>query len=97
MSDALAIARVVRSVVDTLGKREWSVIQSRSDRSLSRYIYAAKGKKRLKIRVSDHRPSKTTVCDLSYLPRNYRQRRLARYLDGRRKKPRMRLGRKKPR
>ena len=45
MSDALAIARVVRSVVDTLRKREWSVAHGRSDRSLSRYIYAAKGKR----------------------------------------------------
>ena len=95
MTDAQSIARVVRSVADTLKRRGWSVSQSRSNKSLSRYVYAKKGKRSLKIRVSDHRPSKKRTSDINLYPKTYRQRRLASYLDAR--KHGARLRRKRPR
>lgn len=95
MTEAQSIARVVRSVVDTLRRRGWSVSQSRSSKSLSRYVYAKKEKRKLKIRVSDHRPSKKRQSNLNLYPNTYRQRRLASYLDAR--KHRYRLNRRKPR
>ena len=93
MNDAKAIARVVRSVVDTFKRREWKVTTCRSRKSRSRYIYARKGNRSLKVRVSDHRPSPSNKCDLSYSPRSYQQKRLAKYLDG--KKTTYRLGRRR--
>lgn len=85
MSEAKAIARVVRSVVDTFKRREWQVSTSRSNKSLSRYVHARKGTRRVTIRVSDHRPTSKTKCDISYTPKHYQQRRLAQWLDGKRK------------
>jgi hypothetical protein len=40
--------------------------------------------------VSDHRPNRRTVCDLSYIPRYYRQKQLASFLDGKKRRPRSR-------
>ena len=95
MTDAQSIARVARSVVDTFKRRGGSVSQSRSDRSLSRYIYATKEKRKLKVRISDHKPSRKNRSDINLYPKTYRQRRLASYLDAR--KHRYRLKRNKPR
>lgn len=95
MTDAQSIARVVRSVVDTFKRRGWSVSLCRSSKSLSRYVYAKKGNRRLKIRVSDHRPNSKASNDLNFYPKSYRQQSLAKYIDGR--KHRYRIRRKKPR
>lgn len=80
-SDALAIARVVRSVTETFKRRGWDVKTSRSSKSLSRYIHANKGKRSMVVRVSDHKPNPSTTCNVSYTPSNYQQRRLASMLD----------------
>lgn len=97
MTEAQSIARVVRSVVDTFKRRGWSVSLCRSSKSLSRYVYAQKGNRKMKVRVSDHRPNSKTVCDLSYMPRYYRQKQLASFLDGKKRRPRNRLRKKHPR
>lgn len=94
MSEAKAIARVVRSVIDTLKRREWRVTTGWSNKSLSRYVYARKERKSLKIRISDHPPNQNTKCDLCYYPRSYQQKRLAKYLD--RQKSRYRLKKRPP-
>ena len=95
MTEAQSIARVVRSVVDTFKRRGWSVSLCRSNKSLSRYVYAKKENRKLKIRISDHRPNSKTSSDLNFYPKSYRQQSLARYLDGKRRGSRLR--RKKPR
>ena len=82
------IARVVRSVCSVLKQRGWTVLTSRSPRSLSRYVRAFKGNRRLIIRVSDHRAKKHQRLDYDFNPRDYSERRFARSIS--RKKTRFR-------
>ena len=90
MTNAKAIARVIRSVSETFRKRGWKVKLTRSPKSLSRYVHASRGNRKLTVRVSDHKPNQNTRFDLSFHPRYYQQTRLASYLDGRKKKSRTR-------
>lgn len=91
--DARAIARVVRSVIETFRRRGWSVKTHRSPKSLSRYIKAELGRRRITIRVSDHPPNPTCECDISLNPKHYQQKKIAEMLD--RKRRRGRLPRKR--
>lgn len=83
-----AIARVVNSVCGVLKQRGWTVLTSRSPRSLSRYVRAFNGNRRMIIRVSDHRAKKHQRLDYDFDPRQYDERRFARSIS--RKKTRFR-------
>ena len=87
--DAKAIARVVRSVIETFRRRGWNVKTHRSPKSLSRYIKAEKGKRRIVVRVSDHPPNPTCEADISVNPKFYQQKKIADMLDRKKKKSRL--------
>ena len=87
--DAKAISRVVRSVIETFRRRGWNVKTHRSPKSLSRYVKAEKGRRRIVIRVSDHPPNPTCDSDINLNPRFYQQKKLADMLDRKRRKSRL--------
>ena len=91
--DVRAINRVARSVIETFRRRGWNVKTHRSPKSLSRYIKAELGRRRITIRISDHPPNPSCECDISLDPKFYQQKKIAEMLD--RKRRRGRLPRKR--
>jgi len=76
----LAIMRVTRSVRESLTRRGWKVKSSRSPKSRSRYVYATLRKRKLVVRISDHRnPAARSDIDIDY--RKYEQKRLVAFLE----------------
>lgn len=61
----------------------------RSPKSLSRYVKAECGKRKIVVRVSDHPPNPTCGSDISLDPRFYQQRKLAEMLDRKRRRGRL--------
>lgn len=80
---AADISKVVRSVSETLKRRGWKVERSRSPKSRTRYVRAETngGKRKLVIRVSDHKANDNVACDYDFTPQFYDQRRFAKSLD----------------
>lgn len=91
--DEKAISRVVRSVIETFRRRGWNVKTHRSPKSLSRYVKAERGRRRIVVRVSDHPPNPSCESDINLNPNFYKQNRLAEMLD--KKKRPNRLPRKR--
>ncbi len=82
------IAKVVDSVVYALKQRGWTVSTSSSPRSLSRYVRAFRGQRRLVIRVSDHKAKPHQRINYDFNPRHYSERRFVESIS--RKKTRFR-------